>query len=393
MNPTKIAQLIAVTCIPLSLNSMAESPTFQMSQMQSEVLNTCIVRFDDSVSKFDVERRVRGMLTASSAQAKHIYKHTIKGFATNMPCSQAKEAFGNESGVVSFEDDSLVFALAPPPGKGKNKDDSGDPPEEPSQEVPWGIDRVGGKRDGSGMTAWIIDTGIDVDHPDLNVDSQRGFSAFTSGPDSSPDDRHGHGTHVAGTVAAKDNTIGVVGVAADATVVPVKVLNRRGSGTTSGVIAGIDFVAANAGNGDCANMSLGGGYSQALNDAVVNLATAPTTIHVSLAAGNESQDANNVSPASAEGGNIYTISAIDSNDVFAYFSNYANPPIDYAAPGVSVLSLKVGGGTVTYSGTSMAAPHACGVLLITNGNPNTDGVASGDPDASNGGVSDPIISL
>ncbi|MFC6981324.1 S8 family serine peptidase [Microbulbifer taiwanensis] len=123
--------------------------------------------------------------------------------------------------------------------------------------MPWGIGRVGGPVDGSGRDAWIIDTGIDLNHADLNVDGSRGFSAFTSGPNAGVDDGHGHGTHVAGTVGAIDNGIDVVGVAANATVIPVKVLDRRGSGTTSGVIAGVDYVGANAASGDCANMSLG----------------------------------------------------------------------------------------------------------------------------------------
>ncbi|EEX94512.1 peptidase S8/S53 subtilisin kexin sedolisin [Vibrio orientalis CIP 102891 = ATCC 33934] len=388
MKSTIIAQLVAFTLAPLALNASAEPPTFQMGQMLSEAQNTCIVRFDDSISKFDVEGRTRGMLVASNAQAKHIYKHSIKGFAVNMPCVKAQDVFGDDPDIVSFEQDSLIFALAPPPGKGKNKDDSGDPPEETSQTTPWGITRVGGPVNGSGQVAWIIDTGIDLNHPDLNVDANNGFSAFSSGRDSSPNDGHGHGTHVAGTVAALDNNRDVVGVAAGATVVPVKVLNRRGSGTTSGVIAGVDHVAANAGSGHCANMSLGGGASASLDAAVIRLAE--TGVLVSLAAGNSSNRADTSSPARANHANIYTISATDRNDVFAYFSNYGNPPVDYAAPGVSVLSTRAGGGTVTYSGTSMAAPHACGVLLMMNSAPPaTSGSASGDPD----GNPDPIIHL
>ncbi|RTZ18106.1 S8 family peptidase [Vibrio aquaticus] len=385
MKPSKIAQLLTLMLTPVAFQSAAEQPTHSTATMQLEAKQTCIVQFNDSISKFDVDGRVRGMLSASNAQAKHVYKHSIKGFAVKMSCSEARSAFGSDSDIVSFEPDSLVFVSAPPPGKGKNKDNSGDPPA--NQQTPWGITRVGGPVDGSGKIAWVIDTGIDLDHPDLNVDRGLGFSAFTSGKDRSPDDGHGHGTHVAGTIAAVDNSIDVVGVAAGATVVPIKVLNRNGSGTTSGVIAGVDYVASVANGQGCANISLGGGVSPSLDAAVEALGG--SGVMVSLAAGNSSQDANNASPARANGANIWTISATNSNDVFASFSNYGNPPVDYAAPGVSVLSTKKGGGTVSYSGTSMAAPHACGVLLMTNGSPNSNGFAVGDPDGS----PDPIISL
>jgi len=143
-----------------------------------------------------------------------------------------------------------------------------------SQETPYGITRVNGgvTYTGNGV-AWILDSGIDLDHPDLNVDASRGYNAFTSGKDGkSLDDGNGHGTHVAGTIAAIDNTEGVIGVAAGATVIPVKVLGARGSGSYSGVIAGINHVAANGSSGDVANMSLGGPVSQAVDDAVKNAA-------------------------------------------------------------------------------------------------------------------------
>jgi subtilisin family serine protease len=255
-----------------------------------------------------------------------------------------------------------------------------------SQETPYGITRVNGgvTYTGNGV-AWILDSGIDLDHPDLNVDASRGYNAFTSGKDGkSLDDGNGHGTHVAGTIAAIDNTEGVIGVAAGATVIPVKVLGARGSGSYSGVIAGINHVAANGSSGDVANMSLGGPVSQAVDDAVKNAAQSSGVKFV-LAAGNESDDANNHSPARVNGNNIYTISAMNSNDSWASFSNYGNPPIDYAAPGVSIKSTWKNGSYNTISGTSMAAPHAAGVLLL--GNPSTNGTVSGDPD----GNADPII--
>nr|WP_275444342.1 S8 family serine peptidase [Pseudoalteromonas sp. MM17-2] len=248
--------------------------------------------------------------------------------------------------------------------------------------------RVGGPVDGSGYTAWVLDTGIDLDHADLNVDANRGFTAFTKGRDADMNDGNSHGTHVAGTIAAVNNGIDVVGVAAGADVVPVKVLDSHGSGSWSGVLASIDHVAANASPGDCANMSLGGGFNQELNDAVENAAQLSGAFFV-VAAGNKSQDTNNVSLASASHNRVYTISATDSSDRFATFSNFGNPPIDYAAPGIGILSTRQGGGNSTMSGTSMASPAACAVIVMSNGNPGTDGSALNDPD----GNADDIIHL
>ena len=172
-------------------------------------------------------------------------------------------------------------------------------------------------------------------------------------------------------------------MAPGATVIPVKVLDSRGSGSYSGVIAGVDHVAANGAAGDVANMSLGGPVSQALDDAV--LAASQNGIIFALAAGNDSDDAHNHSPARVNGSNIYTISAMDVNDVFAYFSNYGNPQVDYCAPGINIKSTWMNGGYNTISGTSMASPHAAGVLLL--GNASTDGYMSGDLDSN----PDPII--
>lgn len=310
----------------------------------------------------------------SQYQIDHVYYNSVAGFSVKISDVDASK-LKKDHRIKIIEQDRVISLGKPPWAGGGGGGSTG-------QEIPWGITRIGGAGDGSGKTAWIIDTGIDVDHPDLNVDAARGFSAFTSGKDASVDDLNGHGTHVAGTVAALDNNEGVVGVAAGATVVPVKVLDRRGSGSYSGVIAGVDFVAANASNGDVANMSLGGPVSDALDQAVLNAAS--NGIKFAIAAGNESQDANNSSPARVNHPNVYTISAIDQNDGFASFSNYGNPPVDYAAPGVSILSTYKGGGTNTLSGTSMASPHVCGLLLL--GNISKDGNAIGDPD----GTADPI---
>lgn len=306
----------------------------------------------------------------------HVYGTALKGFSVKIAPGQLKK-LENDPSVAYIEADKVV-ALAPPPGKGPNKGDGESTGGGISiQETPWGISRVGGAANGTGKVAWIIDTGIDLDHPDLNVDVDRSID-HTNSRKAGADDENGHGTHVAGTIAAIDNNLGVVGVAAGAKVVAVRVLDRRGSGTVSGVIAGVDYVADNASSGDVANMSLGGGISKTLDNAVLAASSSCTFV---LAAGNESDDANNHSPARVgdESTNVYTISACDINDNWAYFSNYGNA-VDYCAPGYSIKSTWKDGGYNTISGTSMAAPHAAGVLLM--GNPGSGGTVNGDPDGN-----------
>ena len=308
---------------------------------------------------------------------KAVFGYSVEGFSAVLSEEQLR-VLGADPRVTSIEQDYLMI-LAPPPNRGPGGGGDSGGGGTSGQETPWGITRVNG---GIGYTgnnvAWILDSGIDLDHEDLNVDASRGYTAFTKGKDASLDDGNGHGTHVAGTVAAVNNETGVIGVAAGATVIPVKVLDSRGSGSYSGVISGVDFVAANGSSGDVANMSLGGPVSTALDNAIVS--AAGTGVRFSLAAGNESQDANNASPARANGTNIYTISAMRQGDTWASFSNFGNPPIDYCAPGVSIKSTWKGGGYNTISGTSMAAPHVAGILLL--GNVRADGRVSGDPDGN-----------
>jgi len=303
----------------------------------------------------------------------NVYSAGIAGFAVRLTESEVAQLEKNPNVRGVWPD--MMFILAKP---------APTPVPLPAEVTPPGITRVGGGITYTGTKkAWIIDTGIDLDHADLNVDAASGKTFVTR--TTTPNDDNGHGTHCAGIVAAIDNTVGVVGVAAGAKVVPVKVLDKRGSGAMSVIIAGVDWVTAYGVAGDAANMSLGGGIYEPLDLEVVQMGA--KGIFVALAAGNESDNANNHSPARANGVNIYTISACDKNDVWAYFSNYGNPPIDYCAPGVSILSTYNTGGLATMSGTSMAAPHACGVLLATGGHPTTSGYVINDPD----GNPDPII--
>lgn len=338
--------------------------------------NQFICTFDGSVSRGNVRAEADKAANPSLGEVLHVYDVALKGFAVRMPIepggqSQVAKLKKNNPKVSACEQDQemSIGVVAGKPGGG------GTTPEAPD----WGVTRVGGPADPStfsGRTAWVIDTGIDLDHPDLNVIVSRSRSFVR---DSSPDDFNGHGSHVAGTIAALDNEIGVIGVAAGAPVVSIRVLDRSGSGSNSGVIAGVNWVADNGASGDVANMSLGGGVSSALDSAVVNAAAGG--IRFVLAAGNESDNANSHSPARANGPNVYTVSAFSRvGDTWASFSNFGNPPIDWAEPGVSIKSTYKNGGYATLSGTSMAAPHLAGILMA--GAVNDGGAVSGDPDGS-----------
>jgi len=307
-----------------------------------------------------------------------VYETVLQGFAMKMSAEQAVKMLEDPT-VNYIEADQMVTLL----GKRTSKPVSGTTSAtSAAQNTPWGITRVGGGANYTGAgVAWVIDSGIDLTHPDLHVDVSRGISYVTGV--TSPNDDNGHGTHVAGTIAAINNTIGVVGVAAGATVIPVKVLDSTGSGTFSGVLSGINFVLANGKAGDVANMSLGGGISPTIDDAVLK---ASAVVKFAIAAGNETDNANNHSPARANGPNIYTVSAMASGDSWASFSNFSNGPVDYCAPGVSIYSTYKGGVYANMSGTSMATPHVAGLLLL--GNISTSGFVKNDPD----GIADPIAS-
>jgi len=320
-----------------------------------------------------------GLLKEKGAKGEALglaYGHVLKGFSASLTPNEVA-ALRNDARVAHVEQDQII-ALGNP---------NGGSTAQAAQTVPYGITRVG-TADGTGKTAWVIDTGIDLDHPDLKVDVARSKSFLTSGKNyASPDDGNGHGTHVAGTIAALNNSTGVVGVAAGATVVAVRVLDSRGSGSNSGVIAGVDYVGSNGKAGDVANMSLGGGVSQALDNAVLNASN--KGILFALAAGNEGTTATSSSPGRVNGANIFTISAMNSSDSWASFSNYGNPPVDYCMPGVSIQSTWLNGGYNTISGTSMATPHMAGVLLLKGKSFTTNGTVKNDPD----GNADPIAHL
>jgi subtilisin family serine protease len=230
---------------------------------------------------------------------------------------------------------------------------------------PWGLDRIDQLNrplsrtytygvNGGGVTAYVIDTGLQENHPDFGGRADNVFDALGG----SGNDCHGHGTHVAGTIGGN-----VHGVAKGVQLRGVRVLGCTGSGSTSGIIRALDWVGANAAKPAVANMSLGGGRSTSLNNATANLAN--SGVFVAVAAGNENQNACNVSPASTPA--AYTTAASDRTDRKASFSNYGNC-VDGYAPGVAIKSAWLSSGTRTISGTSMASPHVAGVAALYKSN-------------------------
>ncbi len=253
----------------------------------------------------------------------------------------------------------------------------------PGETLPWNIERVG-YGDGTGKTVWIIDSGIDTDHPDLNVDLTRCASFIYGMP--SYEDGYGHGTNVAGIIAAKNNGTGMLGVATNATIVALRVFDDLGAGTVSRAISAVNHISNYGKPGDVVNMSLGGGISGTLDEAVRLAAT--KGILFAIAAGNSAVDCKDNSPARVDAPGVYTISAMDTYNVLWDRSNFG-ASVDFTAPGVNVTVTtkngSIGGGAF---GTSMAAPHVAGILLL-RGQVFSQGFVSGDKD----GMPDPVASV
>lgn len=248
--------------------------------------------------------------------------------------------------------------------------------------ITWNVTRVG-YGDGTGKTAWIIDSGIDFTHPDLNADATRSKS-FITGVTSAADE-NGHGTHVAGIIGAKNNSEGVLGVASGASLVACRVFDKDGEGTLGSIVQALSYISSNAKAGDVVNMSLGEDEVSSILDNQVQ-SIAAKGVYFAIAAGNDGKSANGFSPGRVNGTNIYTVSAVDSLDNFASFSNYGNDVVDFAAPGVRIPSTYLNGKYAIFSGTSMAAPHVAGLLLLKGSAITSSGTAKNDPD----GTPDPI---
>lgn len=330
---------------------------------------------------------VQGKMGIEAKQISQVYTGIITGFAVQMSQGEIKEFVErakNSELVQSVGQDIYVnFDSSPTP---ESVVSSPMPP----QSVDWGV-QFTGSGDGSRLFNWafVLDTGVDLDHPDLKV--SRGWSRSYVAGEASPDDNQGHGTHVAGIIAAKDNDIGTKGVAAGATVVSVKVLSGVRRSKWSELFRGVSYAGAVAWRGDVLNLSLGGPkpswWESLWGDVRNDIENCLRNIgqrgrYVTIAAGNEASNANDYTPARTNGVNIFTISNMTSTRRLAGDSNFGNGPVDYAAPGSGIYSTYRNGRYATMSGTSMAAPHVAGILLINRGRINTNGRLVWDRDAN-----------
>lgn len=310
-------------------------------------------------------------------EVEHVYRSAVTGYSATMT-EKAAELLAAAPGVEYVQADTAVTSTA--------------------QSLPTGVDRanadasstaaIDGSDERVDVDVAVIDTGVDLDHPDLNVYEPGATNCSLLGL--SPEDRNGHGTHVSGTIGALDDDDGVVGMAPGARIWPVKVLNAAGVGSTSDVICGIDYVTAHADEIEVANMSLGGGGSDdgdcgnTNNDAQHQAICASVEAGVTyvVAAGNDSADAAQSTPAAYD--EVITVSALadfdgqpgggapstcraDEDDTFADFSNYGDD-VDVIAPGTCIESTWMGGGYDTISGTSMASPHVAGGAALYQAN-------------------------
>lgn len=311
---------------------------------------------------------VQGHARAAGVAPTHVYSHALHGYSAVLTEAAVKRLAADPR-VASVSPDRAVSIDAQTLPTGINRVDAELSP----------TARINGVDERVDVDVAVLDTGVDLDHPDLNV--------FTAGARNcsngrSADDGNGHGSHVAGTIGAVDNGDGVVGVAPGARIWPVRVLNNQGSGSFASIICGIDYVTAHAGEIEVANMSLGGAgtddrncglsNNDALHQAICRSVAAGVTYAV--AAGNESDNAANHVPAAYD--EVITVSAVadfnglpgggaaptcraDVDDTFADFSNFG-PDVDLIAPGVCILSTYRSGTFATISGTSMATPHVSG---------------------------------
>lgn len=287
-----------------------------------------------------------------------------KGGLVNMTAEDAIE-LGKDDRVSIIEPNEVIAMNLNAGAKGRlvPADDG------PSHQwTTYNVSAVGGTRDHSDGETWafIIDSGVDLDHPDLNV--MHAFSKSFVPYESNADDGFGHGTHVAGIIGAKNNGSGVVGVASGAPLVALKVLDRYGYGTKDNLLLALTEVRYACIPGDVVNISLGTDKSSIINSMIVNLKNRKG-IYFTIAAGNEGTDATNYSPSDLNDSNIFIVGSVNWWSYISGFSNYGSS-VGYLAPGEAIYSTYKDGMFAWMKGTSMAAPHLAGILLAGEGNYN-----------------------
>ena len=315
----------------------------------------------------DVSQAAQDEILARNGAAKVKSLSIING-AVALIGPANEQALQRHPGILRIEQDAVAQVLGKPDTAAKPQPK---PPAPSGEGLPWGVDRIdaelvwdanrdlavdAGANAGAGVTVAVIDTGIDLTHPDLQANIVGGYNAIN--PALSANDDNGHGTHVAGTIAGVDNTIGVLGVAPQASLLAVKVLDAQGSGYYSDIIEGIQW---SIGKAQVINMSLGGTTSiQSFHDAVKQAYNAG--IVIVAAAGNSGPKDNTVNyPAKYP--EVIAVSATDSSNKLPRWSS-RGPEVELAAPGASIYSTARGGGYTTMSGTSMASPHVAGVAAL-----------------------------
>ena len=367
-----IRTLVIPVLLGVLLFSVGPLPVLAGPHNGREVPGRYIVLLKEGVDADTVARR-HGLVV------EHRYEHVVRGFAAGGGLGKF-QALKEDSDIALVEPDRIVEAFAQTLPTGVSRIDADLSP----------TAKINGADERVDSDIAIIDTGIQGNHPDLYVVGGYNCTSRNTGKWS---DGNGHGTHVAGTAAAKDNGNGVVGVAPGARLWAVRVLNNKGSGFLSWVICGIDWVTKNAGTIDVANMSLGGEFvSTALNDALAKSVAAGVTYAV--AAGNSNKDAASFSPANhpdvlavsaladSDGrcGSLGSVTSYGPDDTRATFSNFGSV-VDIAAPGVSILSTYKGSSYAKLSGTSMASPHVAGsaaLYVASHGRDvNGDGMVNG----------------
>src|SRR5579863_3444041 len=364
----KAGQVAAPDCDPVELFSTPSDSTYIVMLRGADSQSGSVQELGKSTS---VVNTILNRYTIRNGQQVAILNSIHSGFIARLTENQAL-ALKQDQDVELVERDRVItmekgcFELVSP------------------SSVQWGAKRTG-IADGTGKRVWIIDTGVDTDHPDLDVDTIMS-KCFVPG-ETSVEDNNGHGTHVAGIIGALNNSIGVVGVAFGTKIIALKALNDDGKGSTSQLIQALNYLGQYAQPGEVVNMSLGTDtISPALDNAVLTLAE--RGILFAIAAGNGSEKAGLSSPGRVNHPNVFTVSAIDSAGRFASFSNFGNDVVDYAAPGVRIISTYSNGRYAQLSGTSMAAPHVAGILVVEGKKIHGRGVALNDPD----GVPDSVAS-